>query len=62
MKFVLVNGRVPVRQSFCVWCCTPIYAGYLRDIGARLFYCDHQCYKLYSENSTLLLGGRARAS
>ncbi len=62
MKFVLVNGRAPYRQTYCVWCCTPIYAGYLRDIKARLCYCDHQCYRLYSENAHLLLDGRVRAS
>ena len=62
MKFVLVNGRMPFRQNYCVWCCTPIYTGYLRDIGTRLCYCDHQCYLLYRENSALLLGSRVRAS
>ena len=62
MKFVLVNGRTPFRQNYCVWCCTPISTGYLRDIATRLCYCDHQCYMLYRENSALLLGGRVRAS
>ena len=62
MKFVLVNGRMPFRQNYCVWCCTPIHTGYLRDIITRLCYCDHQCYTLYRENSALLLDGRVRAS
>jgi hypothetical protein len=62
MKFVLVNGRMPFRKHDCVWCCTPIYTGYLRDIATRLCYCDHQCYMIYRENSALLLGGRVCAS
>jgi hypothetical protein len=62
MKFVMVNGRMLFRQNYCVWCCTPIDTGYLRDITTRLCYCDHQCYALYRENSTLLLDGRVRAS
>jgi hypothetical protein len=62
MKFVLVNGRMPFRQNYCVWCCTPICTGYLRDIATRLCYCDHQCYTLYGENSALPLGGWVRAS
>jgi hypothetical protein len=60
MKFVVVNGRMPFRPTFCVWCCTPIYAGYLRDIHARLCYCSYQCYRLYGENSTVLLATEHR--
>jgi hypothetical protein len=44
MKFVLVNGRTPCTQSFCVMCDEPIGAGYLREIGTQLCYCDHDCY------------------
>ena len=45
MKFVLVNGRSPLRQSFCVLCCEPIVEGrYLRDIRTRLCYCGATCY------------------
>jgi hypothetical protein len=62
MNFVLVNGRMPARQNYCFWCCTPIYTGYVRDIVTRLCYCDHQCYTLCRENSALLLDGRVCAS
>ena len=49
MNFVLVNGRMPAQQDYCVWCCTPIYTGYLRDIvttlcetfGTTLIYVSH---------------------
>jgi len=44
MRFVLVNGRTPCQQSFCVLCCEPIGASYLRELGTRLSYCDHNCY------------------
>jgi hypothetical protein len=37
MKFVLVNGRTP----FCAPCCKSIGESYLRDIAARLGYCNH---------------------
>jgi hypothetical protein len=44
MKFILVNGRTPRPQSFCVLCCEPIGETYVREIATRLSYCDHQCY------------------
>jgi hypothetical protein len=40
MEFVLVNGRTPRPQSFCVLCCEPIGESYLREIGTRLSYCS----------------------
>jgi hypothetical protein len=46
MKFILVNGRTPRPQSFCVLCCEPIGETYVREIATRLSYCDHQCYHL----------------
>ena len=49
MRFVLVNGRMPFRQSFCALCCEPIgKVGYLRDIRTRLCYCGGECYALKS--------------
>jgi len=45
MRFVLVNGRTPSPQSFCVLCCEPIGASYLREIGTQLPYCDHNCLR-----------------
>jgi hypothetical protein len=44
MRFILVNGRTPCRQSFCERCREPIGAGYLRETGTRLSYCDPDCY------------------
>ena len=44
MRYVLVNGRTPCPKSYCVLCCEPIGASYLREIGTRLSYCDHDCY------------------
>ena len=44
MRFILVNGRTPCRQSACALCSRPIGAGYLREIGTRLRYCDADCY------------------
>ena len=44
MRFVLVNGRTPRPQSFCVLCSEPIGMSYLREVGTRLPYCSHDCY------------------
>ena len=47
MKFVLVNGRTPFRQSSCMLCCELIGEGYLRDVRTRLCYCGAACYALH---------------
>ena len=62
MRFVLVNGRLPRRQSFCVMCDQPIGASYLREIGTHLTYCDHNCYEDHCKSAVLLLESQARAS
>lgn len=64
MKFVLVNGRMPFRKSFCGLCCELIgERGYLRDIRTRLCYCGTACYALKSGNAgILLLEKQAKAS
>jgi hypothetical protein len=62
MRFILVNGRTPCRQSRCVMCDQPIGAGYLREVGTHLLYCDHTCYADHCESAVLLLERHARAS
>ena len=62
MRFILVNGRTPRPQSFCVMCDQPIERSYLREIGTHLIYCDHDCYADHCESAFLLLENRARAS
>ena len=63
MNFVLVNGRTPFRQSFCVLCSNPIgEGGYLRDIRTRLCYCGLACYALQSKSGMLLLEIHSKAS
>jgi hypothetical protein len=63
VKFVLVNGRMPFRQSFCALCCEPIgEAGYLRDIQTRLCYCRAECYALKSGDAVMLPENQAKAS
>ena len=44
MKFVLVNYRTPRSSSVCAHCSTPVGEGYLHDLSAGRFYCDHDCY------------------
>jgi len=55
MRFVLVNGRTPCPQTFCLLCCEPIGAGYLREIETGLPFCDDNCYRAYSRNPVLAL-------
>jgi hypothetical protein len=62
MKFVLVNGRTPRRQSLCALCCELIGESYLRDIATRLTYCNHRCYVNHCEGPILALQYRAMAS
>jgi hypothetical protein len=62
MKFVLVNGRKPCKQSFCVLCNEPIEARYLREIETGLFYCDHDCYADHCRSAVMALADFARAS
>jgi hypothetical protein len=62
MRFVLANGTPPCRQSFCVLCCEPIGASYLRESGTRLSCCDHNCYADHCKKAVLVLENHARAS
>jgi hypothetical protein len=58
MRFVLVNGRTPSPQSCCVLCCKPIGASYLREIGTRLSYCDHDCYADHCKEAVVVMASR----
>jgi hypothetical protein len=62
MRFILMNGRTPCRQSVCALCCKPIGASYLREIETRLSYCDHDCYAQHCEGAVLALENHARAT
>jgi hypothetical protein len=62
MRFVLVNDRMPRKQSFCVLCGEPIGTSYLRETGTRLFYCDHECYAGHCKSAALSLANLAKAS
>jgi hypothetical protein len=62
MRFVLVNGRTPCKQSSCVLCGGPVGAGYLREIGTGLFYCSHDCYADHCTSAVQALTNLARAS
>jgi hypothetical protein len=62
MRFVLVKERSPRRQAFCVSCDGPIRAGYLREIGTRLTYCNHDCYEDHCQSALSVLESQARVS
>ena len=62
MRFILVNGRTPFRQSVCALCGKPIGASYLREIATRLPYCDPDCYADHCEGAVLALERHAIAT
>ena len=62
MRYVLVNGRTPCRQSYCVRCCEPIGMTYLREIGTQLPYCDHDCYAAHCISAVQLIENHSKAS
>jgi hypothetical protein len=62
MRFILVNGRTPRPRSLCVMCDQPVAAGYLREVGTHLVYCDHDCYAAHCNSAVRVIENRARAS
>jgi hypothetical protein len=61
MRFILINGRTPRPQCFCVLCSEPIGASYLREVGTNLIYGDHDCFADHCESAVLLFESHARA-
>lgn len=61
MRFILVNGRTPCLKTFCMLCCEPIHASYLREFSTGLPFCDHDCYALYS-GRWMLRAGQSKPS
>jgi hypothetical protein len=62
MRFVLVNGRTPCSPCVCAMCNRQIGAGYLREAGTQLIYCDHTCYTDHCNGAFRSLEGQAKAS
>jgi hypothetical protein len=62
VRFILVTGRTPRPQSFCVKCEQPLRERYLRELGTHLIYCDHDCYADHCNSAVRLLESQARAS
>ena len=62
MRFILVNGRMRCRQSFCALCDEAIGANYLREVGTDLIYCDHDCYADHCDRAALALTSYEKAS
>jgi hypothetical protein len=61
MKFILVNGRTPCRNSTCALCSELIRDCYLREMGTQLYYCDQICYADHCKR-VMDLSDHARAS
>jgi hypothetical protein len=62
MRFILVNGRTPCRQSTCALCSKPIGPNYLREIATRLPYCGADCYADHCVGAILALETHATAT
>jgi hypothetical protein len=62
MRFILVNGRTPCRQSTCALCARPIGTNYLREIATQLPYCDADCYADHCAGAVLALENHALAT
>ena len=62
MRFILVNGRMPCRQSLCTRCGKQIGASYLREIATRLPYCHPDCHAIAAKAQSLALENHASAS
>ena len=62
MRFILVNGRTPSRQSTCARCSKLIDTNYLREIATRLPYCDAECYADHCVCAILALENHATAT
>lgn len=44
VKFVIVNGRTPMRAPFiCACCAEKLEAGYVHESGTGLKYCNLVC-------------------
>jgi hypothetical protein len=61
MRFILVNGRKPCRQSSCTLCGKQMGGSYLREIATRLPYCDPDCYANHCKGAALALENHATA-
>jgi hypothetical protein len=59
MRFIVVNGRTPCRQSVCALCSKLIGTTYLREIATRLPYCDADCYADHCVGAILALENHA---
>lgn len=62
MRFILVNGRTPCRQSSCTLCGKQIGGRYLREIATRLPYCDPDCYDDHCKGAVMALESHATAT
>lgn len=54
MHFICVTDRV-LQEHFCALCTKSVETPYVREIGTRLIYCDHGCYRGHVEVAVLAL-------
>jgi hypothetical protein len=54
MKFVLVNHRIPSKDSICAECAGALRSGYLKAVSTRRRYCGLDCYRREEARISLL--------
>lgn len=59
MKFIHVTDRT-LKEHYCTLCCEPVDSPYIREIGTRLIYCSHPCYRGHVEVAVLAIEYHAR--
>jgi hypothetical protein len=60
IKFVIVNGRRPVREPRCACCTEKLEDGYIHEPNTGLKYCGLLCYGFSEKMATHAIENRAR--
>jgi hypothetical protein len=60
IRFVIVNNRVPRMDQHCARCGGLIEKGYVRDLQARLIYCDTQFFAGRAHEAVPVVKNRGR--
>lgn len=47
MRYVIVNGRVPMNSTHCTFCPAKFEDGYVRDLETSLLYCTLYCLEAH---------------
>lgn len=60
IKFVIVNGRRPVREPCCACCAKKLEDGYIHEPSTGLKYCELTCFGFSEKMAVIAIEKRAR--